>query len=676
VVDKNAFGASGFGAAAITDQHNSPPKNGPESLMPSPCDSCVTNFARVVANAGTITLTNFASAVVCTTNRPCNPALLVTEACQNANAFGGAITFSGLVRNTGDTTITNISVNHSIAGLVKLIPSLPPGGSMTYNGSYTPPGCGTNFAATVTASGRALCNDSTVSANASATCSVPCPPPCLAVTKQVACLLPGDQCGPFGKSATGFRSGTNNPAFCYGITVSNCGTLALTNLTVMDNLLGNLTSMFFPSPNTQLAPGGTVTKYVKMSSGADTTNIVTVRGTAAGVGAQATSGTDNAVAVIRTASVVCQVIASSPEDQDGNSTDAHVQLPDDGNFHTVTFTVVVVNTGEANLANVHIDSSLAEMLGCTNPAPFNLPARASHTNVVCIASLICSNLPLANSVMVTADIDSTEACSFDIHGSNITVRTICEALVECAPPGACRVTGGGRQETTYPPVRYMTHGGQVGAPVGTATVFDPDSACIHGNWEVVRHEQGGTEGNFHAKSFDSLLCACLSCPENPGSGVVIGRLCNPGDRTCGPEPRRAPANKICFSGVGDYALDKGNREPRSVLFRVDIEDRSEPGNSSAGGQTPPPDRHRIRIWILTDAELARLNNPADRLLDFRRAIACTPGSTGQQDGAVGPDGLAVPLGTPVFGVRPPDIDDGGEMTHGNHQIHPSIKDCP
>ena len=116
--------------------------------------------------------------------------------------------------------------------------------------------------------------------------------------------------------------------------------------------------------------------------------------------------------------------------------------------------------------------------------------------------------------------------------------------------------------------------------------------------------------------------------------------------------------------------------PVFIRFRVDVEDRSEPGNSHAGGGTPPADRHRIRIWILTDAEKVRLANPADRLLDFRRAIACTPGTTRLEDGAVGQDGRAVPLGTPVFNVRPPNIDDGGEMNHGNHQIHPSIKDCP
>ncbi len=241
------------------------------------------------------------------------------------------------------------------------------------------------------------------------------------------------------------------------------------------------------------------------------------------------------------------------------------------------------------------------------------------------------------------------------------------------PNGGCRTTGGGRQQDSFPPVNFVTHGGQVGAPMGTETAFRPDSPCIRGNWEHVRHGANGSKGNFHAKSFDSLMCACLGCPEDPTSPITLGGLCNPDNRICGPEPRRAPANKITFSGVGDFS-ESGKRAVRSVLFRVDLEDRSEPGNRGAISNEAPYDRHRIRIWILTAAELTALNNPANRLLGFRKAISATYGVE-QTDGAVLIDGTPVPNGTPVFGVRPPDIDDGGVMDHGNHQIHPALKPC-
>jgi hypothetical protein len=55
--------------------------------------------------------------------------------------------------------------------------------------------------------------------------------------------------------------------------------------------------------------------------------------------------------------------------------------------------------------------------------------------------------------------------------------------------GGCRVTGGGKVTDTFPPIVDSTHGGQVGSPIGVATVFDPDSACIAGEWEHVRHNK-------------------------------------------------------------------------------------------------------------------------------------------------------------------------------------------
>jgi hypothetical protein len=280
-----------------------------------------------------------------------------------------------------------------------------------------------------------------------------------------------------------------------------------------------------------------------------------------------------------------------------------------------------------------------------------------------------------------------------------TVSTHCEAYITCEAAIGCRTTGGGRQDADSPrgplawplqgggieciegeDVRFVTHGGQVGSPAGNATTFDPDSACIRGSWEHVRHTKGGRRANFHAKSFDSLLCACLGEGSEPG--IVIDGICNPDDKKngLGPLPRKAPANKITFSGVGDYTCQKGGRRPRACLFRVDIEDRSEPGGFHPGGAKDPADRYRIRMWVLTAEEKAALDGAVNSLNDpglcnFRRAIAATPTNTHLTDGAVDASGDAVPLGTPVFGVRRPDVDDGGEMQHGNHQIHPGHKPC-
>ena len=205
--------------------------------------------------------------------------------------------------------------------------------------------------------------------------------------------------------------------------------------------------------------------------------------------------------------------------------------------------------------------------------------------------------------------------------------------------------------------------------------------------------KGGLVGNFHARYYDTLDCACLDTnlittpvsitgPAGTqnyinlvyGPGTVTDGVCNEDDhKVAGPQPRPAPANKIVFTGVGDWADPNGRRAPRATLFRVDIEDRSEPGGSHPKGGVPPPDRYRIRIWVLTTSELAQLkgrNSPGDDkfLLNFRNAISACNGLNVQ-------DGATVPNGHVAFGVRAPDVDDGGELERGNHQIHPAIKNC-
>jgi len=171
-------------------------------------------------------------------------------------------------------------------------------------------------------------------------------------------------------------------------------------------------------------------------------------------------------------------------------------------------------------------------------------------------------------------------------------------------------------------------GGQVGAPCGCIGCFD-EYDHIQGNWQYQRKKQ---KGNFHAKDYNSLICAC--------EGNAVGRLCNPGDREIGPEPRRAPANLACFSGKGTLK-QRGNG--KNVAFRVEVEDRGEPGAGQNAG--PSDDVMRIRIWVPKGQE---------NIDDLANGACCTnPNPTGDAS-------------------RKPDIDDGGNIVHGNLQIHPQI----
>ena len=212
----------------------------------------------------------------------------------------------------------------------------------------------------------------------------------------------------------------------------------------------------------------------------------------------------------------------------------------------------------------------------------------------------------------------------------------CELILPPPPECVgCRITGGGiacdpsRNPQCVAEILKATFGGQVGAPCGCIGCFD-DFDHVQGAWT---HNRKQAQGSFHAKDYNSLICGC--------DGDFTNGLCNPGNRPPGPEPRPAPANMACFSGIGDYALT-GGRRTLTVAFRVEVEDRSEPGGTNG---TPPPDVYRIRIWIP--------NPTAGETANALAAGACCTNAT--------PTGQA---------ARAPNVDDGGSVIRGNIQIHP------
>jgi hypothetical protein len=642
------------------------------------------------------------------------------------------------VSNCGNVTLTNIIVTDTLYGQVATFASLAPGASQPYSKTVTNSTCGT-YPNTVNASGSSVCGGGQVQASANATCIVNCKP-LICVIKEVACFLgqgaPGaDQngCGAYSKFAIGVQGthadgSVQEPAFCYRITVTNCGTVALTNVTVSDDKYPSVSAADF---GTCLAgvfpPGGTCSFEFKAQAGTtDTiastlTNTVTACGNSQLTGEQ-TCASDHAAIEVVPAKVSCEkfyTIDGGPPTS--NNTGNCIQ---DANPHTVVWSVTITNTGLANLLDLTVTDVSTDPNCNVSFSLRELAAGGSITFPICTnAAFMCGQgvedtiTVVANSFTYTTN--ETPLCEHDINGTNITASTTCTATLCCTAPAICRVTGGGRQDLNDPngsvcptDVRYVTHGGQVGAPVGNRVCSIDTSLpnyflgnpCIHGRWTHVRHVQGGLEGNFHARFFDTLDCACLetnfdatTC-QYPLATVTDG-VC--GNRNIGPLPRKAPANKIVFTGVGDWACPNGHREGRSCLFRVDIEDRGEPGNAHAlAADKKPgrvPDRYRIRIWVLDDNELAQLNSGGGAdpyLLSFRNAISACNGIDYRDGGIIGQcgapntcasndsctrggtgsimfpneNGLSIP-------VRLPNIDDGGEMLHGNHQIHPQIKSC-
>jgi hypothetical protein len=546
--------------------------------------------------------------------------------------------------------------------------------------------------------------------------------PCIKVFKGIACvvcttngnggvvLACASATGGFEKEAFGVRSDTQDPAFCYQIMVTNCGSLSL-NVTLTDAKLG-LNNI----PIGILTPGQSFTTNLLKDWHVTTTNVVIANGIASGSGASV-SDTNFAIANIRPASIACVKTVSI----NGGPFQHSIRVTNEI-VTNISWAVTITNTGQADLEAVTItDLSQNDDLPCNvnMVLPGIFPVGGSVGPILVCSNntgfTSCTNLSIDNDIRIVANAAAEGTnCVWDINGENIKVQTSCDAHLDlfCVVPNACRVTGGGRQDdpdVCPADVRYVTHGGQVGAPVANKVCTIDTSLpnyflgnpCIHGRWTHVRHVKGGLEGNFHARFFDTLDCACLDVAFNEqtcqyGPLSVEHGIC--GDRSTGPLPRPAGANKIAFTGVGDWACANGRREGRACLFRVDIEDRGEPGNAHAlasnGKENRVPDRYRIRIWVLSDAELAQLNGagPDQYLINFRNAISACNGLTYRDGGIIGQCNAAntcisndsctsggpatptimFPGGAPV---RLPNIDDGGEMLHGNHQIHPAIKDC-
>src|SRR6185436_17374563 len=233
----------------------------------------------------TVCATNSATCTVCT-----SPCIAVTKNCDTVN-LGSGNTISGVVSNCGNVTLVNITVTDNRYGQVTTIASLAPHASQAYSKVVTNTTCG-DFPDTVTATGANLCGGAPVTATANAVCHVVCPP-CVGITKEVACFLGGNNCDTFREFAVGVQGthadGTvQNPAFCYRITITNCADVTLTNVTVSDDHFSTVDAGDFSCiVNGTMAPHASCTFIFKVAEdttdniGTFRTNTVTIRGQSA-----------------------------------------------------------------------------------------------------------------------------------------------------------------------------------------------------------------------------------------------------------------------------------------------------------------------------------------------------------------------------------------------------------
>ncbi len=206
------------------------------------------------------------------------PQIAVTLACPAVPvAPGGAITYAGTVRNSGNVTLNNVTVVNSqtVPSTVLTVPSLLPGASANFTASFNAPADACSVSSTVTASGSDACTSISVSNTASATCPLVTAPH-IVVTQN----CPANAASPGG-------------ILTYSGAVMNTGNITLSNVVVTSDHSG-ATPVFTAAT---LAPGAsadfTGSYTVPANSGCSINSTVTANAgdtcTGAGVTASASA---------------------------------------------------------------------------------------------------------------------------------------------------------------------------------------------------------------------------------------------------------------------------------------------------------------------------------------------------------------------------------------------------
>ena len=251
------------------------------------------------------------------------PAIAVTLSCPAVSVnTGGAITYTGTVRNTGDVALFNVRVlsNQPITNKLVLGPTaLAVGASADFTVTFTTPLDACSVSTTVTATGDDTCTSALAMNTASATCTLITTP---AIGVSQTCPV-----GPVGPGGL----------LTYIGTVANSGNVTLTNVVVMNDLSG-ATPVFTAAT---LAPGVstnfTGSYTVPAGSGCSVTSRLT------GTGNDKCTG----IQVSATMTKTCPIL-TSPEIEVTQTCPTNSVLP--GGI--LNYTGTVSNPGNITLTNI------------------------------------------------------------------------------------------------------------------------------------------------------------------------------------------------------------------------------------------------------------------------------------------------------------------------------------
>ena len=298
--------------------------------------------------------------------------------------------------------------------------------------------------------------------------------------------------------------------------------------------------------------------------------------------------------------------------------------PDGGG---ATYSDTVTATAVPACVRTDVPTSVSDDDDCSVQCPEceNVRCRVTGGGIVCAGEGQCCD-PVSG------------ACAANTGSGGNTVVCLENDLDDGAESSVCRDAFGDTFPTctfcTTDPnggaqIEKATFGGQVGAPY-VIPGCHLNAECVQGNWTHQRHKK---HGSLHAPEFYNVVCDC-----DNGDGTSTPGVC--GDRETGPEPPVAPANKICFTGTALWRPTAGRREI-PVAIRVEIEDRGEPGGGNNAGNLD--DVYRMRIWFGSSTADA---------VEKAEAACCD-----------------FDIGSVISNIGFPNVLDGGNLIHGNLQIH-------
>jgi uncharacterized repeat protein (TIGR01451 family) len=260
------------------------------------------------------------------------PGIDVTKSCPSIGLAGDVVTYSITVTNTGDEALENLVVMDTVDGhAAVLVPGAPTelavGASVDLGFTYTiqagDPGTLSN---SVTATADGVTSGAEVTDTAD--CETTVVQPEITVTKT---------CTPLAHVGD---------TITYSITVTNTGDEDLTDVTVSDTILGDLSASFAADLAVDASESHDF-HYVVQAGDDDLVNVVTATGT----------GVESEAVVDDTAHCATDVI--HPGILIEKSVDEDV-VPVGT---TVTFTYVVTNTGDTNLYDVSVDDDVLGHIG-------------------------------------------------------------------------------------------------------------------------------------------------------------------------------------------------------------------------------------------------------------------------------------------------------------------------